>query len=810
VRPLVWLADFFRDLRVGSRQLLKAPSFFAITVSSLALGIGGSTAMYSVIHAVILDPFIYKDVDRLMSVQVLGAKRGSNGSYYSIDHFLDVAEHNSVFSGTIASTWSDVTWTGDGDPQRIRGNHCTMNTFDVMGVPALIGRTTPPSDAKEGAEPVAVLGYKFWQQQFGGDSSVLKRKLILNGKSRTVIGVMPQRFMWRGADVYLPDVFHRGQDLEGDRDVHLMGRLKPGVSVAQATADLSAVVADLRQSSPNDFPKDPRVRLETFKETFPSDITDALWILFGAVALLLLIACINVSNLLLSKMATRQRELSIRASIGASRMRLVSQLLSETLVLAVSGGLLGVLAAYAGLRGIIAAVPPGTIPDEAQITLNAPVLWFTLAVSLGAALFSGLAPALHSSSQDVISPMKESGRGITGGKRRQILRGILVVSEVALSLMLLMGASLMIRTLLSIENGDVGVPADHILTMRIPFSHSRVPGARIAFLQDVLSRVSAVPGVTAAGVNTGFPPMGNWTVPVEIAGASSQDGRSVMLHQISQDYPRAMGIALVRGRLLSEQDVFGKIHNAVINEAFAARYFANGDALGRLVKVPRMSGPPINEKNPAFQIVGVTKNIVNQVESHETIPEMFIPFTVAGSADRLFVASSLPPQSLNRAVRDQVYAVDRAQPVTEDKPLQDFLEDYVYARPRFNLLLFSVFAALGLVLAVFGVYGVVSNTVAQRTHEIGIRIALGASFWQIIRMILAMGMKLVGLGIAIGLAGSVAAVRLISGLVQNVSPFDPYSFIAVTILLFSAGIAATIWPSRNAARLDPLDALRHD
>ena len=284
----------------------------------------------------------------------------------------------------------------------------------------------------------------------------------------------------------------------------------------------------------------------------------------------------------------------------------------------------------------------------------------------------------------------------------------------------------------------------------------------------------------------------------------------MILHQISQEYPRVLGLVLHRGRLLSEQDVFGKIHNAVVNEAFVARYFANGDALGRIIKVPRMSGPPLNAKDSSFQIIGVIRNTINQVATHETIPEMYIPFTIAGAADRLYVLSSLPPRSINRAVRDQVYAVDRSQPVTEDKPLQDFLEDYVYAGPRFNLLLFAVFAGLGLVLAVFGVYGVVSNTVAQRTHEIGIRIALGASFWRILRMILGMGMKLVGLGIAIGLAGSVAAVRLVSGLVQNVSPFDPYSFIAVTILLFSAGVAATLWPSRSAARLDPLDALRHE
>lgn len=324
-----WLEHFWRDLRFGVRSLAGTRSITAIALISLALGIGGSTAMYSVIYGVILNPFPYKDVDRLMSVQVEDPGHGSNWSQYTIDQFLEIAGRNTVFEGTIASTWSDVTWTGDGDPQRLRGNHCTMNTFDVMGVGPLIGRATMPSDAVEGAEPVTILGYKFWQQQFAGDPSVIGRKLKLNGKVRTVIGVMPQRFMWRGADVYLPDVFHRGQEIEGERDVHLLGRLKPGVTVAQAAADLHPIIVELQQRNPEDFRKNWRIRLLTFKETFPSGITEALWILFGAVGLLLLIACVNVSNLLLSKMASRHREIAIRASLGASRLRIVSQLLSR-------------------------------------------------------------------------------------------------------------------------------------------------------------------------------------------------------------------------------------------------------------------------------------------------------------------------------------------------------------------------------------------------------------------------------------------------------------------------------------------------
>ncbi len=441
-----WLADF----RFGLRNLLKARSFTAIAIGSLALGIGGSTAMYSVIYGVILDPFPYKAPDRLMSVSVEG-KQGGNGSYYPIDQFLDIAERNSVAEGVIASTWSDVAWTGQGEPQRLRGNHCTMNTFDVMGVAPLVGRTPIASDALPDAAPVTVLGYKFWQRQFGGDPAVLGRKLRLNDKLRTVIGVMPARFMWRGADVYLPDVFHRGETVEGERSVHLMARLKPGITRQQAAAGLQPILQDLQQRNPDRFPKEWTLKLRDFGETFPSDIKEALWILFGAVGLLLLIACVNVSNLLLSRAAFRRREMAVRAAIGAPRSRIIRQLLSESLLLGLGGALLGIGFAAAGLRGIIAMVPPDTIPDEAHIALNLPVLLFTLAVSIVAALLFGLAPALQLSGRDILKPLKEAGRGNAGGGRQRLLLAALVVGEVALSMMLLVGASLMIRTLIAIQ-----------------------------------------------------------------------------------------------------------------------------------------------------------------------------------------------------------------------------------------------------------------------------------------------------------------------------------------------------------------------
>ena len=808
-----WLAQFLRDLRFGARLLAGNGAFTAIAVGSLALGMGGSTAMYSVVHAVILDPFPYKDVDRLMSVVIRDpAGRTANWSHYPIDQFLEIADHATVFSHVMASTWSDVTWTGAGEPRRLRGNHCTMNTFDGMGVAPLIGRATAPSDALDGAEPVTLLGYKLWQREFGGDPGVLGRKLLLNGKMRTVIGVMPQRFMWRGADVYLPDVFHRGQEIEGVHAVELMGRLAPGVTVPQAKAGVRPIIEELARQYPKDFPKNWRVELRTFKETFPSDIKDALWILFGAVGLLLAIACVNVSNLLLSRAAYRRREIAVRASLGASRARLVSQLLAESLLLAMAGGALGVAFAFAGLKGIVAMAPPNTIPDEAHIAVNAPVLLFTLAVSVAAALLFGLAPALQLAGRDLVTPLKEAARGSSGGGRQRLASSLLVVGEVALSLMLLVGASLMIRTLLSMQSAALGVPPERILTLRIPFSEQRYPDAvrRAAFLNDLLDRVQALPGVAAAGVDTGLPPVGNWTMPVELAGAAQQDNRPALVDQASEGLLATIGIPVVQGRFLSRRDVRTRMPMAVVNQAFVRRYFARGDALGQVVRLPRLAAPPARIADPSFQIVGVVRDTVNRMQTNETLPEIYIPHTLAAMADQLFVKAQGRADPLAKAVAAQVYAIDPEQPVMEVQTLQTALRDYVYSRPRFNLLLFAVFAVLGLILALFGVYGVIAHSVAQRTREIGIRLALGASFPEVVGMVMALGAKLVGAGVVLGLVGSLACVRVLSGLVRNVSTFDPLSFAVVTGLLLAAGLLAGFWPARRAARVDPVTTLREE
>ena len=807
-----FIEDAARDLRFGLRNLRKSPGFALLAAGSLALGIGATTAMYSVIYAVLLDPFPYKDVAHLVSPTLREPGRRGYHTYYTIDQYLEIARRSTIFDALVISTIDDVLWTGGGEPQRLRGNHITMNTFDVMGVPPLLGRVTTAANAAPGAELVAVLGYRFWQRQFGGDPTVIGRHMTLDGTVRTIIGVMPRRFMWRGADVYIPIVPRQGQVVEGVHYAHVLGRLKPGVTPAQAEVDLLPIMQDLQRQSPRDFPEKWRAGIVPFAEEFRSGLDEALWILFGAVGLLLLISCVNVSNLLLSKASARGKEIAVRASLGASRFRIVRQLLSESVALAMAGGLAGVVLAKAGIAGIIAMVPPDTIPDEAVISLNVVVLLFALAVSVGAAVVFGLAPAMQISAADIVTPLKEAGRGATGTVRQRFLRGALVVGEVALSLMLLAGATLMMRTLISIQDLKLGFDPSRILIVRVPLSEKRYPDIprRDAFLRELLRRTESLPGVAAVGLNIGLHPFVGMDGPVEVAGNTRPDSRPVLVHSVNEKYTKALGIVLEQGRELDEHDVANGAHFALVNQAFVRRYLSGRDALGRVLTIPFLRNAPFNLTDASFQVAGVVRDTVNNAPDPEAMPEVYVPYTLLGFADEFAVLAKGRPDALMNAFRAQVYAIDKDQPVTDVKTMETMLGEWVYSRPRFNLLLFSIFAVLGLLLALMGIYGVISSAVAQRAHEIGIRMALGAGLPQVIRMVLASGMRLVMTGVVLGLIGSVLSARLLARQLYKLSPFDPYSFAGVAILVMAAGLAACFWPARAAGHIDPMCALREE
>lgn len=801
-----------RDIRYAARYLSRNAWTTAVAVLSLALGMMATTALYSVIHAVILDPFPYKDVDSLMSVRISVPGQPGGRTGYSTDQFLEIAERSTIFEGVIASTISDVLWTGRGEPQRIRGNYGTGNTFQVMGVPPLVGRTFGPADAAPDAPPVAVLGYRFWQRQFGGDPTVVGRSFRLNGLRRTVVGIMPKRFMWRGADVYLPIVLRRGAVVEGVRNVHLLGRLKPNVTDAHAEADLRPIIEGLQRIEPAMFPPNWRVGLLSFKETFPSSIRQNLWIMFGAVGLLLLIACANVSNLLLSKATERQKEMTVRAALGAGRVGIVRQLLVESLLVAGMAGVLGTILAAVGLQAMLALVPPTTIPDEAEITLNAPVLVFTLIVAAATSLLFGLAPALHATSRDIATSLRETGRSLTGGRMHVLMRQTLVVSEVALALVLLVAAGLMIKTTLAVQGVDVGFRADRVLTLRVPLPEPRYPNPeqRIAFFEELLRRIALIPGVESVGLNTNTHPMGNLTAAVEVRG-SIQSTASAVIHQTNAGYATALGIPVTEGRFFSDTDVSRREPLAVVNRAFVRERMEDGRSpIGQLVRIERLTQPPFSSPRDTFQIVGVVRDTVNRGINDDVRPEVYVPYTLAGFASQVVVLARDEPAGVTKATLAQIHAIDPEQPATDVRTIDNLLHDGPYAGPRFNLVLFGVFAGLGLTLSVVGIYGVMSSAVAQQVHEMGVRMAIGASPASVFRMIVARGMRLLVVGVAIGLVGSVFAARLLASYVWHASTFDPLTFAAVCVVLLVAGLQACVWPARRAARISPVVALRQE
>ncbi len=804
--------QFLQDLRYGFRNLLRTPSILAIAILSAALGVGATTAIYSVIYGVIIEPFPYSDVDSLMSIRVWDPGQRGFRTYYSTDQFLEFAERATIFDGVIASTISDVLWTGTPEPQRLRGNYVTNGTFRVMGVPPLLGRAAEPADFAPGAPPIAVLGYRFWQRQFGGDSGVIGRDLLLNGKMRTIVGVMPKRFMWRGADVYLPFAPERGKVVEEVRYVHVLGRLKSGVTAPQAEADLEPIVRDLKAMSPADFPDKWRVGLLSFKETFPSGLREELWMVFGAVGLLLLIACANVSNLLLTRALGRRREIAVRAALGAGRGRILRQLLTESLIVAVGGGLLGILLAYVGLKAILLLIPPGTFPDESEVLINIPVLIFAAVLALASSILFGLAPAIHGSTGNLVNPLRESARGVSGGKRKMILHNATVVVSIALSLLLLVGASLMIRTVFALERVQMGFDPAKILSVRVPLPEKQYAALdrRVAFFTELLDRLSAAPGVKAVGLNTGGHPFGNSSAPVEVPGNSRQDDRRVLIQQVSDGYFAAFGIPLRAGRLFTRSEVIFRRNLAVVNEAFVRRYTEGTGMLGRVVRVPRLKAPPISLQDDAFEIVGISGDILNQSVERDVVPEIYIPWTLTGLADRLFLLADSHAAALAGSVRAQVLSIDPNQPVTDVNTIDAYLKEWVLSGPRFNFVLFCVFSGVGLLLAVAGVYGVISNTVSRQTQEFGIRMALGADLGHIRSIVMRRGMALIGGGIGLGLIGSLFAVRLVESHVWGVREFDWISFSGTSFLLLAVGLLACYLPARRASKVDPVVALRYE
>jgi putative ABC transport system permease protein len=736
--------------------------------------------------------------------------RPGGRTYYQTPEFLDLQQQSRVFSEVIGGTGEDILWNNGEGTEQFNGGYVTPNTFQFLGVPALIGRGIVPDDARAGAPPVFVMAYKMWTKRFHNDPSILGRTFVLNGAPVTLVGIMPKRFTKLAADLWMAKAMERG-----DRNYwNFQAKLKPGVTMEQARADTEVVLRRLATIYQDNYPKNFSVQIVSWVDSLVGQFKKTLYTIAAAVGLLLLIACGNVANMLLARATAREKEMAIRSSLGANRSRLIRQLLAESLLLALGGAAVGCLFSYVGIQGLVALIPDGLIPREAQIRLNVPVLLFSLAIAMITALLFGLAPALVTARKNLVEPLKDSGKGVSGGFRKGRLRNALVVGEVALSLVLLSGAGLLIRSFIALQTVDLGFNPDHILVARIPFPRGHYESAeeKQRFFRDLLARVQLLPGVVAASVTTSLPPYGGIRSDIDITGKTHSERWQSQVQLVTEGHFPTLQRHLRRGRVLSETEVNGTRKVAVVNQAFVDKYFPNEDPIGKMARVKLLETMPRSAvPNAAFEIVGVVADAKNQGVQEPAFPEMILPHTITANFERgILVRTSVPPLTLLKNVEREIWAVDRNVALTMTGSLLDYLRQYTYDEPRFGLVLMSVFAGVGLVLVALGVFSVIAYTVTRQTHEIGVRMALGAGQSDVLGMVLRMGGKLLGIGVLLGVAGAIAATRVIAAQLWGVSPRDPATLIAVIAVVAGAGLAACYFPARRATRIDPLIALRYE
>jgi putative ABC transport system permease protein len=800
-----------QDLRYTVRVLLKKPAFTAIVVLALAIGIGANTAIFSVVNAILLRPLPYKDFDRISMIWMDNPKLGVKEDWHPYPNYVDYKEQNQVYEDMAAFNNRSFNLTGAGDPVRVLGAWNTASLFSVLGVPPSNGRVFTEEEEEPGKDLVVVLSDGLWRSRFGRDPNIVGQTISMNGANRTVIGVMPAGFSFpdKTTEVWVPLAIspQRKQDRNAI-SFKAVGRLKPGVSMAQARAEMGAIAKRLdEQYSRSDY----GVNLVMLRDQETGSVKPALLVLLGAVAFVLLIACANVANLLLARAAIREKEIAIRLAIGARRSRIIRQLLTESAVLGLVGGAAGLLLAVWGLR-VLVALSPGDIPRFDQAGIDGRVLVFTLAVSLLTGLIFGLVPSLQASKPDLNSTLKEGGRGTTGGAGALRVRNLLVVSEIALSLVLLVGAGLLIRSFIRLQQFDLGFNPDNLATMRIqlPGTKYREAAQVEAFYKQLFERIESVPGVQSVGAISDVflsdtPNSTNFSIegrPVP----TGADSIEVPLDSVSPGYFRTMGIPLQRGREFDERDVRGSTPVVIVNETFVRRFFPDEDPLGKRF-VYGGAGP---DNNQWITIVGVVGDMRRTGFDRPVRPETFLPHSQATSGTLTIIArTSGDPASLSNTLRGEVWAIDKDQSVFDLKTMDQTLSEMSSQR-RFNMLLLGVFASLALTLAAVGIYGVMSYSVAQQTHEIGIRMALGAGQTDVLGMVVRRGMLLAASGIGIGLIGAIALTRLMSSLLYGVSATDPLTFVVIPIVLGIVALGACFVPASRATKVDPMIALRYE
>jgi putative ABC transport system permease protein len=808
------------DLRYALRVLLKNPGFTAVAAFTLALGIGANTTIFSIVNALLIKPLPYHDPERLVMVWDQLLKLGLNQFATTFGNYFDYKDQNRVFDDIAAFHYADFNLTGGDQPERLSGMRVSANLFLLLGVEASQGRTFVADENQPGRDKVALLSNTLWQRRFGAAPNLIGKRITLNDEDYTVVGVMPPDFrLTLGSsslpEVWLPVVF-RPDPGRSSGNLVLVARLKHGVALEQALANMKTLAGRIQQqfhpyTGPNGEDAGYDVTIVPLRQQLFGSLLPALLVLLLAVGFVLLIACANLANLLLSRAEARGKEMTIRTALGASRLRLHLQLLRESTLLAVLGGSFGLVIAYWGID-IVVAFSPDNISPLAKIGIDSRVLGFTWFVSILTGLTFGLAPAMKASKIDLTKSLKERSRSSPGGFQLGQLRHLLVVAEVAISLVLLSGASLMIRSFLHLQNVSLGFTAERLLTGQISlpqakyFEDHRV----VDFYKRLLEHLEMLPGVRSASMVSALPFGGtHLRDPFSIEGrpydTASKTPQVANFQVIGLTYFRAMQIPVLSGRFFNERDVNGASPVAIINETMARGFWPNEDPIGKRI----MMGAPMPER-PWLKIVGVVGDVRNSGLETPPLPQMYASYLQNPTRSMtLVISTALAAQTLTTAIERQVNALDKDLPIYDVKSMEQRLSNSV-AQPRFRTLLLAIFAVLALVLSAVGIYGVMSYSTQQRTHEIGIRIALGAQTGDVLKLVVRQGMVLTLIGVVIGLALSFALTRFLSSLLFGVSATDPGTFIAVSVLLAIVALVACYIPARRAAKVDPIVALRYE
>ncbi len=814
------------DLKFALRQLAKAPGFTTTVIAVLALGIGATTAIFSVINAVLLHPFPYTDSGR---ITFIGSTRpGQDGTMpVTYPDFLDWQKQQRSFSHLAYANNRSFTVTGISEPASVNGAAVSASAWPMLGIAPVLGRTFTEAEDRPGAEHVCVISAAAWHGRFGSDPKILNRAINLDGRPYTIVGVMPPQFKFWGAEIWTPMGLDADTELWRSRLIRMnawvVGKLRPGVTLTDAQTELNVIAARLAQQYP-DSNKNLGVSLRLLSESVTGPIQRPLMVLLAAVGSVLLIACANVANLLLARAATREKEFAIRAALGASRGRIIAQMLLEALPLAAAGGIAGLLLATWGLQGLLYFLPPDAIPAEAQIQIDGPVMLFTAVVALGSTLLFALVPAWAGSRLHVNETLKDGTRG-SAGQRTGRLRAGLIVAEVSLSLTLLVGAGLLLRSFARLQAADPGFNPEKLLLVPVQLPPARYATGRqgTQFYQELLERARRLPGVTAAATSNNVPFSGGFNLPLLTEGRTYTDLNQldgVQFGIVQGDYFAAQGLRLIKGRVFTAADTAGGLPVIILNEAAVKKFLPTGDPLGRRV----MLGLPENLLKPGMLPAGLDKfqwtTVVGVVQSarqfslqQEPSPAAYIPVGQSWDAPltrnnmTLLLRTSDDPLALATLARQTVASLDRDLPVGRIATMEIIIGETL--RPsRFNTLLLGLFAGIALVLAIVGIYGVVTWNVTQRTREMGIRQALGATRDDVLRLVIGQGMKIVLLGLALGLAASLAVTRTLQSLLFETSAFDVVTFAVVSTILATVALVACYLPGRRATKIDPMVALR--